>query len=96
MSRFRFCAVAVSSTWSLAPLKLRSRSRSSLRTRFRCANRISIFLRSRWDRWKASVLANARTLSRTSSLRSRVTLRLAAVVHRGFKAQAKQSFLLAL
>jgi hypothetical protein len=53
-------------------------------------------LRSRWDCWQTSVLASARTLSRTSSLRSRVTLRLAAVVHRGFKAQAEQSFVLAL
>ena len=37
--RRRFCAVAVSSTSSLTPLKPRSRSRSSLRMRFMCANR---------------------------------------------------------
>ena len=73
-SRLRFCAVAVSSTSSLAPLRPRSRSRSSPRMRFIWANRISTFLRSRRDCWKASVFANARTLSRTSSLRSRVTL----------------------
>jgi hypothetical protein len=36
------------------------RSRSSLRMRFICANRISTFLRSRRYCWKASVLANAR------------------------------------
>ena len=64
--------------------------------RFMCANRISIFLRSRDDCWKASVLASARTRSRTSSLRSRVTLRTTAVVHFGFKKQIEQSFLLAL
>jgi hypothetical protein len=63
-SRLRFCAVAVSRTSSLAPLKPRSRSRSSLRMRFICANRISTFLRSLPDFWKASVLANARTRSR--------------------------------
>jgi hypothetical protein len=95
-SLFRFCAVAVSSTSSLAPLKPRSRSRSSLRMRFIYANRISTFLRFWRGCWKASVSANARTLSRTSSLRSRVTLRTAAVVHRGFSEQAEQSFLLAL
>ena len=33
-SRLRFCAVAVSRTSSLAPLKPRSRSRSSLKMRF--------------------------------------------------------------
>src|SRR5215210_9525774 len=95
-SRLRFCAVAVSSTSSLAPLKPRSRSRSSLRMRFICANRISTFLRSLLDCWKASVLANARTRSRISSLRSRVTLRTIAVVHFGFSEQIEQSFLLAL
>ena len=42
-------------------LKPRSRSRSSLRMRFICANRTSIFLRSRRDCWKASVLASALT-----------------------------------
>ena len=61
-----------------------------------CANRISIFLRSLRDCWKASVLANARTRSRTSSLRSRVILRATAVVHLGFSEQVEQSFLLAL
>jgi hypothetical protein len=55
----RFCAVAVSSTSSLTPLKPRSRSRSSFRMRFMCANLISIFLHSRRDCWKASVLARA-------------------------------------
>ena len=61
-----------------------------------CANRISTFLRSRRDCWKASVLASARTRSRTSSLRSRVILRTTAVVHFGFNAQTEQSLLLAL
>ena len=64
--------------------------------RFICANRISTFLRSRDDCWNASVLASARTRSRTSSLTSRVTLRMGAVVHFGFNEQAEQSFLLAL
>ena len=61
-----------------------------------CANRISIFLRSRDDWRKAFVLASAQTLSRTSSLTSRVILRMNAVVHFGFNAQIEQSFLLAL
>ena len=94
-SRRRFWAVAVSRTSSLTPLKPRNRSRSSLRMRFICANRISTFLRSRRDCSKACVLASARTRSRTSSSRSRVTLRTAAVVHFGFNEQAEQSFLLA-
>ena len=38
------------------------------------------------------MLANARTRSRTSSSRSRVTLRATAVVHFGFSEQAEQSF----
>ncbi len=83
-SLLRFCAVAVGRTSSLTPLKPRSRNRSSLRTRFMCANRISTFLRSRRDCSKASVLAKARTRSRTSSSRSRVILRTVAVVHCGF------------
>ena len=64
--------------------------------RFICANRISTFFRSRRDCWKASVLARARTRSRTSSLASRVTFRIAAVVHFGYNEQAEQSFLFAL
>lgn len=86
----------VSKTSSLMPLKPRSRNRSSLRILFMWANRISTFLRSRCDCWKASVLAKARTWSRSSSLRSRVTLRATAVVHLGFSKQREQSFLLAL
>ena len=53
LSRLKFCAVAVSSTSSLTPFKPRSLSRSSLRMRFISGNRISIFLRSRRDCWKA-------------------------------------------
>ena len=74
-SLLRFCAVAVSNTSSLAPLKPRGRRRSSLRMRFICANLTSTFLRSRHESWKASVLARARTCSRTSSSMSRETLR---------------------
>jgi len=95
-SRLKFCAVAVSNTSSLTPFKPRSRSRSSLRMRFIWANRISTFLRSRCDCWKASVLASARTRSRTSSSRSRVILRAIAVVHFGFNEQREQSLLVAL
>ena len=62
-SRLRFCAVAVSSTSSLTPFKPRSRSRSSLSMRFMWANRISTFLRSRRDCWKASVLQRADTIA---------------------------------
>ena len=64
--------------------------------RFIWANRISIFLRSRRDCWKASVLASARMRSRTSSSRSRVILRATAVVHLGFSEQIEQAFLVAL
>jgi hypothetical protein len=44
--------------------------------------------------WKASVLANERTRSRTSSLRSRVILCTTAVVHLGFNEHCEQSLLL--
>ena len=94
-SLLRFCAVAVSNTSSLAPLKPRSRRRSSLRMRFICANLTSTFLRSRHESWKASVLARARTCSRTSSSMSRETLRAGAVVHLGLSLQIEQSFVLA-
>ena len=56
----------------------------------------STFFRSRHDCRKASVLASARTRSGTSSLRSRVTLRIGAVVHFGFNKQVEQSCLLVL
>ena len=61
-----------------------------------CANRISTFLRSQRDCWKASVRASARTRSRMSSSTSRVILRATAVVHFVFNKQAEQSRLLAL
>ena len=94
-SRLKFWAMAVNSTSSLAPLKPRRRSRSSLRMRFICANLTSTFLRSRHDSWKASVLASARTRSRTSSSMSRETLRATAVVHLGLSLQIEQSVVLA-
>jgi hypothetical protein len=80
-------------TSSRAPLKPLSRSRSSFRMRFMWANSISTFLRSRRDCWKASVLASARTRSRTSSSMSRVTLRTGPIVHWGLSGQAEQSLL---
>jgi hypothetical protein len=42
------------------------------------------------------LLASARTLSRTSSLTSRETLRIGAVLHFAFNEQAEQSLFLAL
>src|SRR5260370_11830061 len=51
-------AARTNSSW--APRGPRSRSRPSFRMRFRCANRISIFLRSRRDVSKPSVPANDR------------------------------------
>src|ERR1700726_1984202 len=55
-------AAKTNSSW--APLGPRSRSRPSLRMRLRCANRISIFLRSRRDCSNPSVPANDRATSR--------------------------------
>jgi hypothetical protein len=48
-SRIRFCAVAVSSTSSLPPLKPRSRSRSSFRMRFICKPHLESCVRT-WSR----------------------------------------------
>src|SRR3954447_8229095 len=59
-------AARTNSSW--APRGPRSRSRPSLRMRFKCANRISIFLRSHRDRSKPSVPANDRATSRACSL----------------------------
>ena len=56
-SFLRFCAVAARSTSSRAPVSPLSLKRSSLRR----AKAISTFMRSRRDRSKAFVLANART-----------------------------------
>jgi hypothetical protein len=61
-----------------------------------CKPHLSTFFRSRHDCRKTPVLASARTRSRTSSLTSRVTLRIGAVVHFGFNKQVEQSCLLAL
>src|SRR5512132_3829867 len=65
-SFLKFWAVATSRTSSRAPLKPLSRSRSSLKMRFMWANSISTFLRSWRDCWKASVVARARTRSRSA------------------------------
>lgn len=48
-SRLGFCAIAARTNSSWAPRGRRSRRRPSFRMRFRWANRISIFLRSRRD-----------------------------------------------
>src|SRR5438132_1741 len=66
-------AAKTNSSW--APWGPRSRSRPSFRMRLRCANRISIFLRSRRDCSKASVSAKDRATSRACSWMSRGILR---------------------
>ena len=66
-------------------------SRSSFKMRFMWVNRISIFLRSRRDCWNASVLARARTRSRTSSSMSRVTFRLVLGVHCALSSHRRRS-----
>src|SRR6195256_6233530 len=74
----------------------RSRSRLSLRMRFRCANRISIFFRSRRDCSKPSVPANDRATSRACSWMSRGILRAGSFgQHCGLSGQPSQSSLLA-
>jgi hypothetical protein len=74
-SRRRFWAMAARTNSSWAPRGPRSRSRPSFRIRFKCANRISIFLRSRRDFSKSSVPANDRATSRACSWMSRGILR---------------------
>src|ERR1700752_4174115 len=70
-SRLRFCAMAASVNSNWAPLGPRKRNRPSRRMRLRWANSISMRLRSRHDRSKASVLASARATSRASARRTR-------------------------
>jgi hypothetical protein len=87
-------AARTNSSW--APRGPRSRSRPSLRIRFKCANRISIFLRSRRDLSKPSVPANDRATSRACSWISRGILRDGSFgQHCGLSAQTSQSSLLA-
>ena len=74
-SRRRFWAIAARTNSSWAPRGPRSRSRPSFRMRLRCANRISIFLRSRRDCSKSSVPTNDRATSRACSWISRGILR---------------------
>jgi hypothetical protein len=62
--RLRFCAIAASVNSNCTPLGPRRRNRPSLRMRFRCANSISTFLRSRRDCSNALVFASARATSR--------------------------------
>jgi hypothetical protein len=87
-------AARTNSSW--APCGPRSRSRPSLRMRFRCANRISIFLRLRRDVSKPSVPANDRAMSRACSCMSRGILRDGSFgQHCGLSGHTSQSSLLA-
>jgi hypothetical protein len=63
-SRRKFWAMAARTNSSWAPCGPRSRSRPSFRMRFKCANRILIFLRSCRDCSKLSVPASDRAMSR--------------------------------
>src|SRR6476660_1780665 len=95
-SRRRFWAIAARTNSSWAPRGPRSRSRPSLRMRFKCANRISIFLRSRRDCSKLSVPANDRATSRACSWISRGILRDGSFgQHCGLSGHTSQSSLLA-
>jgi hypothetical protein len=71
----KFCAMAANVNSNWAPLGPRRRNRLSRRMRFRCANSISTFLRSRRDCANASVLARARAMSRAASFTSRTIRR---------------------
>ena len=72
----------------------RSRSRPSLRMRFRWANRIAILLRSCCDRSKPSVPANDRATSHACSWMSRGILRDGSFgQHRGLRGHISQSSL---
>ena len=63
----RFWAVAARTNSSRAPFGPRKRKRSSLRMRLRCANSISIFLRSRREVRPSHDLAIWRAMSRAPS-----------------------------
>jgi hypothetical protein len=95
-SRRRFWAMAARTNASWAPRGPRSRSRPSFRMRFKCANRISIFLLSRRDCSKPSVLASERATSRACSWMSRGILRDGSFgLHCGLSGHTSQSSLLA-
>src|SRR5829696_457134 len=87
-------AARTNSSW--APLGPRSRSRPSFKMRFKCANRISIFLRSFRDCSKPSELASKRAASRACSWMSRGILRDGFFgQHFGLSGHTSQSSLLA-
>ena len=92
----RFWAAAARWNSSRAPQGPRNRNRSSFRIRYRCANSISTFLRSRLEISHASVLERSRARSRAPSWIERVTLRCGSFgQQRGFRAQVSQLSLLA-
>ena len=90
--RLKFCAVAVSRNSSWAPLKPRSRKRSTFKMRFMCANSISTFFRCRRVLRYAGVFLTSRATSRALSCTERSNFFAGAFgQHCSFNGHAKQS-----
>ena len=76
---------------SRAPVRPRRRMRSKPYWTFRCAKRISTFLRALLDRSNSGVPFSDRVWLRASSLTSRAIFLNGARVHRCLSVQARQS-----
>ena len=87
----RFCTIAARWNSSRALLRPRRRIRSKPCWTFRCAKRISTFLRALLDRSNSGVPFSERAWLRASSLTSRAIFLNGARVHRCLSVQARQS-----
>src|SRR6266511_3615636 len=93
---FKFCTMAARWNSSRAPEKPRNRIRSKPWCVFRCAKRISTFLRSLRDLANSGVPIKARVASRASSCTSRGIFRKVILgVHFGLSGHGPQSRVLA-
>src|SRR6266571_3097502 len=93
---FKFCTMAARWNSSRAPEKPRNRIRSKPWCVFRCAKRISTFLRSLRDLANSGVPIKARVASRASSCTSRGIFRKVILgVHLGLSGHEPQSRVLA-
>ncbi|MDT4864401.1 hypothetical protein FQZ97_991630 [compost metagenome] len=90
--RRRFCTVAAKVNSSVAPVRPRSRKRSSFMIRLRWVKSISTFLRSQRERRYSGVLAMRRATSRVASWMLRTILRFGVLgQHFAFSGQVAQS-----
>ncbi len=90
--RRRFCTIAAKVNSSVAPVRPRSRKRSSFMIRLRWAKSISTFFRSQRETRYSGVLAMRRATSRAASWMLRTIFRFGVLgQHFAFNGQVAQS-----